>query len=597
MPIDGSAMYCCPANRSRTASTPSMPGFFVTQSQPLERASAYSTFGRIGASFSARPNDASGRRTSTVRSGSDVLWLPSDTATEPSQPLWILTVSASTIFLRPCRPFTTVVVMGEPPASIPDRFNAAAFFVDRHMVEGRAGRPALYHEDRVVTYGEIFESVNRVGNALLDLGVQMEDRVLLILLDGPEFVASFFGAMKLGAVPVPVNTLMRAADYRFLLDDSRAKVAIVSEPLLLEAGPALVQAKHLKHVVVVGEAKGPHLQFESWVSRAPRSLEAADTSKDDVAFWLYSSGSTGFPKAAVHLQHDMVVCSDTYGLQVLGITESDRTFSAAKLFFAYGLGNNMYFPMRVGGQAVLYPHRPMLEVIHRYKPTIFFGVPTLYAAMLQVKEAETRWDLSSLRRCVSAGEALPEELYKRWRDRFGVEILDGIGTTEILHIFLSNRPGQARPGSTGLAVPGYEARIVDDEGRLVPAGEIGNLRVKGDSIMAYYWNQHDKTKATLFGEWIQTGDKYYQDRDGYFWYCGRVDDMLKVGGIWVSPVEVENTLVGHAAVLEAAVVGHEDTDRLVKPKAFVVLKDGHAAAPGLEDELNSFVKDKLAPYK
>jgi benzoate-CoA ligase len=239
----------------------------------------------------------------------------------------------------------------------------------------------------------------------------------------------------------------------------------------------------------------------------------------------------------------------------------------------------------------------MFENIQRHRPTIFFGVPTLYAAMLQVKEAEKRYDFSSVRLCVSAGESLPEEIYKRWRERFGVEILDGIGTTEILHIFLSNRPGQARPGSTGLAVPGYEARIVDDEGLAVAEGEIGNLRVKGDSTMAYYWNQHDKTKATLFGEWIQTGDKYYQDKDGYFWYCGRADDMLKVGGIWVSPVEVENTLVGHPAVLEAAVVGHEDTDRLVKPKAVVVLKDGHVASPVLEAELKQFVKDKLAPYK
>jgi benzoate-CoA ligase len=297
----------------------------------------------------------------------------------------------------------------------------------------------------------------------------------------------------------------------------------------------------------------------------------------------------------------MVVCSDTYALQVLGITPEDRTFSAAKLFFAYGLGNNMYFPMRVGAQGVLFPHRPtpeaMFEVIHRHRPTIFFGVPTLYAAMLQVKEAEKRYDLSTVRQCVSAGEALPEEIFKRWRERFGVEIIDGIGTTEILHIFLSNRPGQSRPGSTGLVVPGYEARIVDDEGQPVASGEIGNLRVKGDSIMSYYWNQPEKTKAALFGEWIQTGDKYYQDKDGYFWYCGRADDMLKVGGIWVSPVEVENTLVGHPAVLEVAVVGHEDTDRLVKPKAFVVLKDGQAAAPALGEELKGFVKDKLAPYK
>src|SRR6266705_4912654 len=255
-------------------------------------------------------------------------------AIDASKPRGLLTPSASATFLRPRSPFAIGEVMGEPPASIPDRFNAAAFLVDRHVVEGRAARPAFYQEARVVTYGEIFESVNRVGNALLDLGVQMEDRVLLILLDGPEFVASFFGAMKLGAVPVPVNTLMRAADYRFFLDDSRAKVAIVSEPLLLEAGPALVQAKHLKHVGVVGEAKGPHLQFESWVSRAPRSLEAADTSKDDVAFWLYSSGSTGFPKAAVHLQHDMVVTAESYSRHVLDLGAADRVYSAAKLFFA-----------------------------------------------------------------------------------------------------------------------------------------------------------------------------------------------------------------------------------------------------------------------
>jgi len=286
---------------------------------------------------------------------------------------------------------------------------------------------------------------------------------------------------------------------------------------------------------------------------------------------------------------------------VLGMTEDDRTVSAAKLFFAYGLGNNLYFPMGVGGQGVLYPHRPlpeaMFELIHRHRPTLFFGVPTLYAAMLQVKEAAKRYDLSSLRLCISAGEALPEDLYRRWRDTFGVETLDGIGTTEILHIFLSNRPGQVRPGATGLPVPGYEALVVDDAGHPVAPGEIGNLRVKGDSIMAYYWSQQEKTRQALFGHYIQTGDKYYQDPDGYFWYCGRGDDMLKVGGIWVSPVEVENTLVGHPAVLEAAVVGAEDTDRLVKPKAFVVLKEGYAGAPALDAELKGFVKDKIAPYK
>jgi benzoate-CoA ligase len=484
---------------------------------------------------------------------------------------------------------------------IPARFNVARFFVDRHVEEGRGSRTAFHYEDTAITYGGLQELVNRTGNALLDLGVQREQRVVCLLLDSPAFLGAFWGAIKIGAIPIPVNTMMRAQDYLYFLEDSRAPVAIISEPLLAEVGPVLSQAPCLKHVVVAGKPSAGQIGFEQWVSKASTKLEAVETSKDDAAFWLYSSGSTGRPKGAVHLQHDMVYCSDTYALQVLGMTESDKTVSAAKLFFAYGLGNNMYFPMRVCGQGVLYPHRPlpeaMFELIHRHRPTLFFGVPTLYAAMLQVKEAETRYDLSSLRQCISAGEALPEALYRRWHDRFGVEILDGIGTTEILHIFLSNRKGRARPGSTGLPVPGYEAVLVDDDGHSVPQGEIGNLRVKGDSIMAYYWNQHEKTKDTLFGHFIQTGDKYYQDADGYFWYCGRADDMLKVGGIWVSPVEVENTLIAHASVLEAAVVGREDTDKLVKPKAFIVLNDGFSGSPELEADLKTFVKDKIAPYK
>jgi benzoate-CoA ligase len=345
----------------------------------------------------------------------------------------------------------------------------------------------------------------------------------------------------------------------------------------------------------------PHVSYEGCVHTTSARLDAAETSKDDAALWLYSSGSTGRPKGAVHLHHDMVVCYETYAVQVLGLRPTDRVFSAAKLFFAYGLGNAGYFPMGAGAESVLYPQRPtpesVFDVLTRHRPTIFFGVPTLYAGMLALKDAEKRFDISSLRLCVSAGEALPDELYTRWQERFGVEIIDGIGTTEILHIFISNRPGAARPGSTGLVVPGYEASIVDDEGRPVKQGDIGNLRVKGDSIMAYYWNKHEKTKDSLYGHWIQTGDKYYQDADGYFWYAGRADDMLKVGGIWVSPVEVENTLVRHPAVLEAAVVGHEDTDRLIKPKAFVVLKEPAASGGPLADELKAFVKDKIAPYK
>jgi len=486
--------------------------------------------------------------------------------------------------------------------SLPAQFNVATWFVDRNVAEGRGGSPAFRYEDRVLTYADVLELTNRTGNALRDLGIGLEDRVLVLCLDAPEFLGAFWGAIKIGAVPIPVNTLMRGDDYRYFLQDSRAKAAIISAPLLAEAGPVLAQAPHLRHVLVAGgTASPPHLAYEACLEKASSRLEAADTSRDDAAFWLYSSGSTGRPKGAVHLHHDMVVCYETYARQVLGIRPDDRIFSAAKLFFAYGLGNAGYFPMGAGAESVLYPQRPtpegVFDVLTRHRPTIFFGVPTLYAGMLAQKDAGKRWDLSSLRLCVSAGEALPDEIYTRWQERFGVEIIDGIGTTEILHIFLSNRPGAARPGSTGLPVPGYEATIVDDAGVPVPQGEIGNLRVKGESTMAYYWNKHEKTKDTLYGHWIQTGDKYYQDADGYFWYAGRADDMLKVGGIWVSPVEVENTLVKHPAVLEAAVVGHEDTDRLVKPKAFIVLKDPAGAGAGLAEELKGFVKDRIAPYK
>jgi benzoate-CoA ligase family protein len=485
--------------------------------------------------------------------------------------------------------------------SLPAQFNVATWFVDRNVTEGRGGAPAFHCEDRVLTYADVQDLANRTGNALLDLGIGLEDRVLVLCLDAPEFLGAFWGAIKIGAVPIPVNTMMRGDDYRYFLQDSRAKAAVISAPLLAEAGPVLGEAPHLRHVLVAGGQAGQHLSYEDRVAKASSALDPAATSKDDAAFWLYSSGSTGRPKGAVHLHHDMVVCYETYAAQVLGLRRDDKVFSAAKLFFAYGLGNAGYFPMGAGAQSVLSPHRStpdgVFEVLTRQRPTIFFGVPTLYAAMLAVKEAEKRFDLSSLRLCVSAGEALPEEIYARWRERFGVEIIDGIGTTEILHIFLSNRPGAARPGATGLAVPGYEAVIVDDTGQAVKQGDIGNLRVKGDSTMAYYWNKHEKTKDTLIGHWIQTGDKYWQDADGYFWYAGRADDMLKVGGIWVSPVEVENTLIKHAAVLEAAVVGREDTDRLVKPQAFVVLKDPAVGGPALADELKAFVKDKIAPYK
>ena len=395
--------------------------------------------------------------------------------------------------------------------TLPAQFNVATWFVDRNVEQGRGARPAFHHEGRTLTYADVQELANRTGNALRELGIDMEDRVLIICLDAPEFLGAFWGAIKIGAIPIPVNTLMRGQDYLYFLRDSRAKAAVISAPLLAEAGPVLGQAPRLRHVLVAGGAPGRYLSFEDRIAKASSTLTAAETSRDDPAYWQYSSGSTGFPKGAVHLQHDMVMCCETYGKQVLGIRPTDRVFSAAKLFFAYGLGATGFLPMSVGAQAMLYPQRPTPEgvfaAITRYRPTLFFGIPTLFAAMLAVKDAEKRFDASSLRLCVSAGEALPEELYNRWRARFGVEIVDGIGTTEIGYIFISNRPGHTRPGSTGVAVPGYELAIVDDEGRPVPRGEIGNIRVKGDSTMAYYWNKHEKTKETLFGQWIQTGDK------------------------------------------------------------------------------------------
>jgi benzoate-CoA ligase len=400
---------------------------------------------------------------------------------------------------------------------------------------------------------------------------------------------------------VPLNTLLRAADYEYFLNDSRARILIAHRSQWPEVAKIRDRLDHLRSVVITGGAEPGQVSFESCTAAAAPELEHARTCRDDVAFWLYSSGSTGKPKAAVHLQHDMACCAELYARGVLSLSPEDVVLSAAKLFFAYGLGNSLYFPFRVGASSILVPEklRPesIFELIERERPTLFFGVPTIYASMLALAETREGYDLSSLRLCVSAGEPLPAELYRRWKARFGVEILDGIGTTEVLHIFISNRLGKARPGSSGTIVPGYEAIIVDEHDAPVQIGETGSLMVKGESTCAYYWNQHEKTKQAIHGEWILTGDKFYQDADGYYWYCGRSDDMMKVGGIWVSPIEVEDTLIQHPSVLEAAVVGREDRDGLVKPMAFIVLKQGAAPEPNLEKELKAFVKDRLAPFK
>jgi len=502
-----------------------------------------------------------------------------------------------------------------PLIKIPDRMNAASDFVDANVEAGRGSEVAIHYvpDASTHTYDDVLTDVNRAGNALRGLGLDIEQRVMLLLLDGPDFVRSFFGAIKIGAVPVPTNTLFVADDYEYLLNDSRAPVLIVSAPLLNLIEPIRARLHHLRHLVVAPGADGSapelpaasasvavHSLAELCAAASPH-LDAEERSKDDPCFWLYSSGTTGFPKGAVHLQHDMLVCAETYARHVLAISSADVTFSVAKLFFAYGLGNALYFPFRVGAATVLDPRRPepaaVFDVLQRYRPSLFYSVPTGYANLLAYPDAPASEALTSLRLCVSAGEALPAALYERWQQRYGQEILDGIGSTEVLHTFITNRPGAVKPGSSGQLVPGYEARIVDDDGKAVRAGEVGDLLIKGDSTCAFYWNRPEQTKATIEGDWIRTGDKYFVDGDEYYWYRGRSDDLLKVGGIWVSPFEVEAALVAHEAVLEAAVVGAEDEARLLKPKAFVVLRAGAAASDDLAEELKEFVKATIAPYK
>jgi benzoate-CoA ligase len=499
------------------------------------------------------------------------------------------------------------LVISNPTVLVPDQFNAAAAFLDRNLSEGRGEKIAIYYEDQTYTYAQIATLANQVGNSLLKLGIEMEQRVALILLDSPQFAASFFGAIKIGAVPVALNTTVRPVDYVYLLNDSRAKVLCVHASLWKNLQPVLSQLKYLRHVLVVGLSQGQEPEtkmiqdFDRVVQSASSQLEAAETSKDDSAFWLYSSGSTGFPKGCVHLQHDMVYCTENYAKPILNLSSDDITFSASKLFFAYGLGNGLYFPFAVGGSTIFYPGRPIAEdifkVVERYRPTVFFGVPTLYASMLALPDAEKRFDFSSVRVCVSAGEALPADILRRWQEKFHVDILDGIGSTEILHIFISNRPGEIRPGSTGKLVPGYDARIVDEQNQPVAAGTMGRLLIRGESTTACYWNKHEKTKEVINGNWISTGDTYYQDPDGYFWYCGRSDDMLKVSGQWVSPAEIEGALVAHPAVLEAAIIGASDSDQLIKPKAYIVLNKGYEPSDTLKEELKNFIKANLASFK
>lgn len=490
------------------------------------------------------------------------------------------------------------------PIELPERMNASTYFVDANVEAGRGGKIAIINagDGSTHSYSDVLSLTNRTGNALKALGVRREERVMLLMLDTAELVCCFFGAIRIGAVPIPTNTLLKPQDYEYLLNDSRARVLVIDESLLPQIEPIRSRLRYVEHIVVVGQPGARQLCYRDLVTAASAELSPEMMSRDDACFWLYSSGTTGFPKGAVHLQHDMIVAADLYARPILGIDENDRTFSVAKLFFAYGLGNGLYFPFRAGATTILCPQKPgavtAFEIIHAHRPTLFFSVPTGYAGMLAIDDASERFDTDSLRLCVSAGESLPAPLFERWQDRFGVEILDGIGSTEILHIFISNRRGRVKPGSTGEVVPGYEARIVDEHGQEVPAGEIGDLLIKGDSICASYWNKHEDTKNTIEGHWIRTGDKYSRDEDGYLWYQGRSDDMLKVGGMWVSPSEVESALVRHPAVLESAVVGVADEHDLIKPKAYVVLKDPVGVdGDKLVVELQKLAKETIGVFK
>jgi benzoate-CoA ligase len=492
--------------------------------------------------------------------------------------------------------------LSPPRLEIPRPYNAAYDLLERNLRARRGDKVAYVDDGGRYTYRELSERVNRAGNALLALGLTPEQRVLLALHDSIDFPTLFLGAIKAGLVPIAVNTLLTVNDYRYMLSDSRASALVVSPPLLPKFEQALADGGGacVREVIVCGEAKPPQRSLQTLLASAGNLLQPAPTAGDDACFWLYSSGSTGAPKGTVHAHASLIQTAELYARPILGIGEDDVVFSAAKLFFAYGLGNALSFPLAVGATTVLMAERPtpaaVFERLVKHRATIFYGVPTLFAAMLAAADFPARETLA-LRRCASAGEPLPAEIGRRFRERTGVDVLDGIGSTEMLHIFLSNRFDDVHYGTTGVPVPGYELRIVDEQGREAADGEPGELLVKGPTAAMSYWNNRAKSRATFLGEWTRSGDKYQRDASGYYVYCGRNDDMLKVSGMWVSPAEVEAALVTHGAVLEAAVVAWEDDDRLVKPKAFVVLRSGETAHAELASEIKAHVRQQLAPYK
>ena len=478
-------------------------------------------------------------------------------------------------------------------------YNAAADLIGRNLAAGRGAKIAFVDDHGYCSYANLATRAARFAQAMRARGIHREQRILLCLQDGIDFPTAFLGAIEAGIVPVAVNTLLGPEEFAFMLSDSRAGAVIVSGPVLPAMREAVALLPELKPQIIVSDPAGDG-EFAAMLDGSPATADVAPTHPDEPCFWLYSSGSTGRPKGTVHVHSSLTETASCYAVPVLGIEETDIVYSAAKLFFAYGLGNALTFPMAVGATSVLTAERPtpalVARVLREERPTIFCGVPTLFNAMLASPDLP-RPDEIALRCCVSAGEPLPAEIGRRWAARIGVDILDGIGSTEMLHIFLSNRPGDVRYGTTGKPIPGYDLKIVDEEGRRVAQGEIGDLLVNGRSAAAGYWNNRERSRGTFLGTWTRTGDKYLEDDDGYYVYCGRSDDMLKVSGMFVSPAEVEAALIAHADVLEAAVVGAADRDGLIKPKAFVVAKPGVAAGDDLAGALQQHANSRLPAFK
>jgi 4-hydroxybenzoate-CoA ligase len=479
-------------------------------------------------------------------------------------------------------------------------YNAVTWLLDRNVEEGRGAKLAFTDTVSDLTYSGLQRQSRQLANLLRRLGVRREERVAMIMLDTVDFPIVFLGAIRAGIVPVPLNTLLTSDQYAYVLADCRARVLFISEALLPMVKDVIGRMPDLEHVVVSGKEAHGRKKLSDELARESDVFATVATHPDEPAFWLYSSGSTGMPKGVRHLHSNLAATAETYAKQVLGIREDDVCLSAAKLFFAYGLGNAMTFPMSVGATTVLNSERPtpalMFALMNRYNPSIFFGVPTLFSAMLNDETLKGERGGARLRICTSAGEALPESVGNAWKSRFGVDILDGVGSTELLHIFLSNAPGDIKYGTAGRPVPGYKVRLVNDAGDDVPDGEVGELLVDAPSAGEGYWNQRSKSRQTFVGHWTRTGDKYIRDADGRYTFCGRSDDMFKVSGIWVSPFEVESALITHPAVLEAAVVPEADPEGLLKPKAFVVLRSG-ASTDGLHEALKEHVKQKIGPWK